>query len=161
MESRLRSTRNFETICATKLRTISNSQIPSKVNTRVGLPPAAGKLVLPVGKNLAGQNMAEADLDVLIRSIGKKQHKSLMDAAKKRHVRLMGLAAKAKNKEAKDRFRQSAKTTLALASAAARRLQVTAENAADSYARAMKRAADEIKKAAGEKPAKKVRGKKS
>jgi len=40
-------------------------------------------------------------------------------------------------------------------------LQVTAENAADSYARAMKRAADEIKKAAGEKPAKKVRGKKS
>ena len=105
--------------------------------------------------------MAEADLDVLIRSIGKKQHKSLMDAAKKRHARLMGLAAKARNKEAKDRFRQSAKTTLALASAAARRLQVTAENAADSYARAMKRAADEIKKAAGEKPAKKVRGKKS
>ena len=96
--------------------------------------------------------MAEADLDVLIRSIGKKQHKSLMDAAKKRHARLMGLAAKAKNKQAKDRFRQSAKTTLALASAAARRLRITAENAADSYARAMKRAAEEIK-AAQEKPA--------
>ena len=104
--------------------------------------------------------MAEADLDVLIRSIGKKQHKSLMDAAKKRHARLMGLAAKAKNKEAKVRFRQSAKTTLALASAAARRLQVTAENAADSYARAMKRAAQDIK-AAREKPAKKAPSKKS
>ena len=104
--------------------------------------------------------MAEADLDVLIRSIGKKQHKSLMDAAKKRHARLMGLAAKAKNKQAKDRFRQSAKTTLALASAAARRLQVTAENAADSYARAMKRAAEDIK-AAREKPAKKAPSKKS
>ena len=104
--------------------------------------------------------MAEADLDVLIRSIGKKQHKSLMDAAKKRHARLMGLAAKAKNKQAKDRFRQSAKTTLALASAAARRLQVTAENAADSYARAMKRAAQDIK-AAREKPAKKAPSKKS
>jgi len=96
--------------------------------------------------------MAEADLDVLIRSIGKKQHKSLMDAAKKRHARLMALAAKAKNKKAKDRFRQSAKTTLALASAAARRLRITAENAADSYARAMKRVAEEIK-AAQEKPA--------
>ena len=96
--------------------------------------------------------MAEADLDVLIRSIGKKQHNSLMDAAKKRHARLMALAAKAKNKKAKDRFRQSAKTTLALASAAARRLQITAENAADSYARAMKRVAEEIK-AAQEKPA--------
>jgi uncharacterized protein YpbB len=103
--------------------------------------------------------MAEADLDILIRSIGKKQHKSLMDAAKKRHARLMGLAAKARKKEAKDRIRQIAKTTLAMANAAARRLQVTAENAADSYARAMKRAADEIK--AEEKPAKKTPGKKS
>lgn len=99
--------------------------------------------------------MAEADLDILIRSIGKKQHKSLMDAAKKRHARLMGLAAEARNKGAKDRFRQIAKTTLVMANAAARRLQVTAENAADSYARAMKRAAEEIE-AAEEKPAKKA-----
>jgi hypothetical protein len=42
-----------------------------------------------------------------------------------------------------------------MANAAARRLQVTAENAADSYARAMKRAAEEIE-AAEEKPAKKA-----
>jgi triphosphoribosyl-dephospho-CoA synthetase len=92
--------------------------------------------------------MAESDLDVVIRSIGKKQHKTLMDAAKKRHARLMGLAAKAKNKETRERYKQSAKNTLLLAGAAARRLQITAENAADSYARS-------IKKAAEEKPAKK------
>jgi uncharacterized protein YpbB len=92
--------------------------------------------------------MAEVDLDVVIRSIGKKQHKTLMDAARKRHARLMGAAAKAKNKATKARYKQIAKNTLLLAGAAARRLQITAENAADSYARA-------IKKAAEEKPAKK------
>jgi hypothetical protein len=108
-----------------------------------------------LNQNPKRTKMAEADLDILIRSIGKKQHKSLMDAAKKRHARLMGLAAKARNKGAKDRFRQIAKTTLAMANAAARRLQVTAENAADSYARAMKRAAEEIE-AAEEKSAKKA-----
>ena len=53
--------------------------------------------------------MAEADLDVVIRSIAKKQHKILMDAAKKRHGRLMGLAAKAKTKEIKARYKQTAK----------------------------------------------------
>jgi hypothetical protein len=100
--------------------------------------------------------MAEADIDVVIRSIGKKQHKVLMDAAKKRHGRLMGLAARARNKEAKERYKQTAKNTLLLASAAARRLQITAENAADSYARSMKRAAEEKPAKAGEKkPAKK------
>jgi len=100
--------------------------------------------------------MAEADLDAVIRSIGRKQHKTLMDAARKRHARLMGLAAKAKNKEAKDRFRQTAKTTLLMASAAARRLQITAENAADSYARSVRRAIEEIEQAAEAKAAKKV-----
>jgi transcriptional regulator of nitric oxide reductase len=87
--------------------------------------------------------MAEADLDVVIRSIAKKQHKILMDAAKKRHARLMGMAGKAKTKDAKTRYKQTAKNTLLLAGAAARRLQITAENAADSYARAMKKAAEE------------------
>jgi len=99
--------------------------------------------------------MAEADLDAVIRSIGKKQHKSLMDEARKRHARLMGLAAKGKTKETKERYKQLAKTTLLLASAAARRLQITAENAADSYARSMKRAVEDMK-AAEEKPAKKT-----
>ena len=103
--------------------------------------------------------MAEADLDVVIRSIGKTQHKALMAEAKKRHARLNGLAAKAKTKEGKARLKQTAKDMMALANAAARRLQVTAENAADSYARAMKNALEEIKaaeaKAAAAKQAKK------
>ncbi len=67
----------------------------------------------------------------------------------------MGLAAKAKDKEAKARYKQIAKNTLVLAGAAARRLQITAENAADSYARSIQKAVDE-------KPAKKpVKTKKS
>src|SRR6266436_1554105 len=78
--------------------------------------------------------MAEADLGYVIRSIAKKQIKTLTDAAKKRHGRFMGMAAKAKDKESRNRYRHLAKTTQVLAAAAARRLQVTAENAADSYA---------------------------
>jgi pyruvate/2-oxoglutarate/acetoin dehydrogenase E1 component len=92
--------------------------------------------------------MAEADLDGVIRSIAKTQHKVLMDAAKKRSGRLMEMAAKAKDKEAKAQYKQTAKDTLLLAGAAARRMQITAENAADSYARAVKKAAEDIKQAA-------------
>ena len=104
--------------------------------------------------------MAEADLDVVIRSIGKTQHKALMAEAKKRHARLTGLAAKAKTRESKARLKQTAKDMMLLAQAAARRLQITAENAADSYARAMKGALEDIKAveakttAAKKKPAK-------
>jgi hypothetical protein len=92
-------------------------------------------------------NMAETDLDGVIRSIGKTQHKALIAEAKKRYARLAGLAAKAKTKEGKARFKQTAKDMMLLANAAARRLQITAENAADSYARAMKNALEEIKAA--------------
>src|SRR5580692_9258652 len=98
--------------------------------------------------------MAEAGLDGVIRSIAKKQHKIVMDAAKKRHGRLMGMAAKARDKAAKARYKQLAKDTLLLAGAAARRLQITAENAADSYARAMKRVVEDLRQAAEQKPAK-------
>ena len=56
--------------------------------------------------------MAEADLDTLIRSIAKKQIKALTVAAKARHGRLMGMAAKAKDKDAKARYRHLAKSTL-------------------------------------------------
>jgi hypothetical protein len=92
--------------------------------------------------------MAEADLDGVIRSIAKTQHKALMDAAKKRQGRLMELAAKAKDKAAKAQYKQTAKDTLLLAGAAARRMQIAAENAADSYARAVKKAAEDLKQAA-------------
>lgn len=95
--------------------------------------------------------MAEADLDVVIRSIAKKQIKTLTDAAKRRQARFIGLAAKAKDKASKDRYRHLAKNTQVLAAAAARRLQITAENAADSYARSIKKAAEEL---AASRPAK-------
>jgi hypothetical protein len=88
--------------------------------------------------------LAEADLDVVIRAIAKLQNKSLMAAAKKRHDRFIALAAKAKDKETKARYKQIAKDTLLYASAAARRLHVTADNAADSYMRSMKKAAEQI-----------------
>ena len=91
--------------------------------------------------------MAETDLDGVIRGIGKTQHKALMAEAKKRYARLTGLAAKAKTKESKARLKQTAKDMMLLANAAARRLQITAENTADSYARAMKKAVEDIKAA--------------
>ncbi len=101
--------------------------------------------------------MAEADLDVVIRTAARKEIKAINDAARKRHGHLMGLAAKARDKDARARYKHLAKNTLELAAAAVRRLQVTAENAADSYARAIRKAAEEVPvtKPAREKPAKK------
>jgi hypothetical protein len=109
------------------------------VDTNTGARPRSG------GKFFRNQEMAEADLDVFIRSMAKQHHKALMAEARKRQAGLMGLAAKAKTKESKARFKQTAKDMLLLANAAARRLQITAENAADSYARAMKNALEEMK----------------
>jgi len=108
--------------------------------------------------------MAEADLDVVIRSMAKKQVKTLADAAKKRQGRLMGMAGKAKDKESRDRYRQLARTTRELAAAAVRRLEITAENTAESYARAIKKAAAELSaaaKLASEKTAKQTAAAKS
>jgi hypothetical protein len=111
--------------------------------------------------------MAEADLDVVIRSIARKQTKVLTDAARRRHGRFMTMAAKAKDKASRDRFRELAKNTQSLAAAAVRRLQITAENVADSYARSIKRVAEELASKpvkpklatkATKKPAKKKRG---
>ncbi len=92
--------------------------------------------------------MAEADLDAVIRDIAKKQHKGLMEAAKKRRDLYVARAAKAKDKETRERYKQIAKNTMLHAAAAAKRLQNSADNAADSYARA-------VKKAEEQKPAKK------
>lgn len=102
--------------------------------------------------------MAEADLDTLIRSIAKKEIKALASAAKARHGRLIGMAAKAKDKDARARHRHLARSTLEQARAAARRLQITAENTADAYKRAMAKAAEE---ALAIKPAKKAAAKKA
>jgi hypothetical protein len=87
--------------------------------------------------------MAEADLDVVIRQLAKQQNKSLMAAAKKRRDQYAARAAKTKDKEARDRFRLMAKSTMLHGAAAAKRLQNSAENTADSYARAIKNAAEQ------------------
>jgi hypothetical protein len=86
--------------------------------------------------------MAEADLDAVIRQLAKQQNKVLMAAAKSRRDRFAGLAAKAKNKETKEKYKQIAKNTMLQGTAAAKRLQISADNAADSYARSMRQAAE-------------------
>jgi hypothetical protein len=105
--------------------------------------------------------MAEADLDVVIRQLAKQQHKGLMAAAKSRRDRFAGLAAKARDSQAKDRYKQIAKDIMEQASFAAKRLQISADNAADSYARSMRNAAADLaakqaSEKAAEKPAKKA-----
>jgi hypothetical protein len=104
--------------------------------------------------------MAEADLDAVIRRNAKDQYRSLMDAAKKRRDHFLALAAKAKDKDkaARDRHKQLAKDTMLQGVAIAKRLQMSAENAADSYARSIKKALEQIKVAKAEKP-KKAAGK--
>jgi hypothetical protein len=97
--------------------------------------------------------MAETDLDAVIRQLAKQQNKSLMGAAKKRSAQYMAKAAKAKDKDTKTRFKLLAKSTMLHGDAAAKRLQMSADNTADSYARAIKNAAEEI---AAMKPAKKA-----
>ena len=97
--------------------------------------------------------MAEADLDAVIRQTAKAQTKAVMAAAKKRQATWVARAAKAKDKEAKARFRFLAKSTMLNATATAKRLQNSAENAADAYARAMKKAMEEPP---AKKPAKKT-----
>jgi len=100
--------------------------------------------------------MAEADLDVVIRQLAKQQNKGLMAAAKSRRDRYISLAARAKDKPAADRYRQIAKDTVEQATFAAKRLQISADNAADSYARSMRNAAaDHAAMKAVEKPASK------
>jgi hypothetical protein len=95
--------------------------------------------------------MAEADLDAVIRQTAKAQGKTLMEAAKRRHAGYLAKAANAKDKDARARLKLMAKSTMEHATATARRLRMSAENAADSYARAMKKTLDE----AAKKPAKK------
>ena len=65
-----------------------------------------------------------------------------MAAAKSRRDRYNALAAKAKDKETREKYKQIAKNTMAQGVAAARRLQTSADNAADSYARSMRNAAE-------------------
>jgi hypothetical protein len=86
--------------------------------------------------------MADADLDAIIRQLAKQQNKSLMAAIKSRRDRYTGLAAKAKDKETREKYKLLAGNTLLQGNAAAKRLQISADNAADSYARSMRLAAE-------------------
>lgn len=99
--------------------------------------------------------MAEADLDTIIRQLAKAQNRSLMAATKTRHGLFMAKAALAKDKEDKARFKLLAQSAMLHGTAAAKRLQNSADNTADSYARAIKNAAEEIA-AMKMKPAKKA-----
>jgi hypothetical protein len=85
--------------------------------------------------------MADADLDAVIRQLAKQQNKTILAAAKKRRDRFNGMAVKAKDKDAKDRYKMLAREVIEQANAAARRLLLSADNAADSYARSMRQAA--------------------
>jgi Pyruvate/2-oxoacid:ferredoxin oxidoreductase gamma subunit len=86
--------------------------------------------------------MAEADLDVVIRQLAKQQNKGLMAAVKSRRDRYIGLAAGAKDRQTREKYKQIAKNTVLQGAAAAKRLQISADNAADSYARSMRHAAE-------------------
>lgn len=105
--------------------------------------------------------MPEPDLDAVIRRNAKEQQRTLIAAAKARRDHFLALAAKARDKPSRDRHKRAAKDTMEQGMAIAPRLQMSAENAADSYARAMKWAVEEAKAAAAKavakpkKPAKK------
>jgi hypothetical protein len=86
--------------------------------------------------------MAEANLDAVIRQTAKQQNKTLMAAVKTARARYLALAAKAKDKVGKERFKQLAADATEQGTAAARRLQMSADNAADSYARSMRMASE-------------------
>jgi hypothetical protein len=103
--------------------------------------------------------MADADLDVVIRQLAKQQTKDIMAAAKRRRDRYVSLAAKTKDSGTKERYKQVARNTMMQGAAAAKRLQLAADNAADSYARSIRNAAQaEPAKTAVKKPAKKNKG---
>ena len=107
--------------------------------------------------SVQGVSMAAADLDAVIRRNAKEQHRLLMAAARERRDHFLALAAKAKDKAGRDRHRQAAKDTMEQGTAIARRLQMSAENAADSYARSIKKAAEEAKAVVVEKAEKPVK----
>ena len=111
------------------------------VKPGAGLPSAIStRITSSISPNAERPHMADADLDVVIRKLAKQQHSALTAAVKARRDHYAVLAAKAKTPDAKQRFKQLAKDAVEHGSAAAKRLQMSADNAADSYARAMRKA---------------------
>ena len=116
--------------------------------------------------------MAGADLDAVIRKLAKQQNKTLTAAVKGTRDRYNALASKAKDGEARQRYKQIAKQATEEGHAAIRRLQMSADNIADSYARSIRRiteaavtsarnSAASERPASGKKAAKKVVKKKA
>lgn len=106
--------------------------------------------------------MAGTDLDAVIRKLAREQHKRIMAAVKAGRDRYLALASRAKDGASKQRYKVMAKHASEEGAAAAKRLQMSADNAADSYARAMRRAAEAVAaEAAAPKPNKKAVGKKA
>ncbi len=109
--------------------------------------------------------MADADLDAMIRKLAKQQHKTLTAAVKKQRDRYAALAAKTKDADARKQLKQVAKDMLEIGTATVKRLQMSADNAAYSYARSIRQAVEAAtaKKANAGKPkksaAKKASGK--
>ncbi len=83
--------------------------------------------------------MAGADLDAVIRKLAKQQNKALTAAVKGTRDRFNALAAKARDGETRQRYKAIAKQAAEEGNAAIRRLQMSADNIADSYARAVRR----------------------
>lgn len=92
--------------------------------------------------------MADTDLDAMIRKLAKQQHKTLTAAVKKQRDRYAALAAKAKDADARKHLKQIAKDTLEIGTATVKRLQMSADNAAYSYARSIRQAVEAAKEAA-------------
>ncbi len=92
--------------------------------------------------------MADADLDAIIRQLAKQQHKTLTAAVKKQRDRYAALAAKAKDAQGKQLNKQLAKDVLEIGTATVKRLQMSADNAAYSHARAMRQALEAARDAA-------------
>ena len=92
--------------------------------------------------------MPAADLSAFIRTLAKQQYKSLMAAAKAGRDRYLAQAAKAKDGPSRQRLKTMAKHAMEEGTAAANRLRISADNAADSYARTMRRLTEETQAAA-------------
>ncbi len=86
--------------------------------------------------------MADADLDVVIRKLAKTTAQDSDGGRQEQRDRYAALAAKAKDADARKQLKQIAKDALEIGTATVKRLQMSADNAAYSYARAIRQAAE-------------------
>jgi len=94
--------------------------------------------------------MADADLDVVIRQLAEAAEQGHPGRGKTPARSICQSAAKAKDSETKERYKQIARNTMMQGTAAAKRLQLAADKRGGSYARSIRNAAQAgpVKKAA-------------